>query len=92
MAVANRRAHARMPVSWPVRLLLDDVLLIGRAVDVSEQGLCVLTAPTGALKRGQSCRVEMVLSAIQTVSCTAEVRHVTDALVGLMTHEQLRFV
>ncbi|HEV8586578.1 MAG TPA: PilZ domain-containing protein [Methylomirabilota bacterium] len=87
----NRRAHERFPVSWPIRLMLQEALLVGRVVDVSEQGLCVLTAPTGALKQGLSCRIEMVLSEIQTVTCNAEVRHVTDALVGLRTSERFKF-
>ncbi len=89
MSPANRRAYERFPVSWPARLLIDETLVIGRAADISEQGLCVLTAPTDALKRGQCCRVELVLSEIQTVACTADVRHVTDALVGLQTRERL---
>jgi hypothetical protein len=88
----DRRAHERFTVSWPIRLMLDEALLIGRAVDVSEQGLCVLTAPTDALRQGQSCRVELVLTQIQSVTCTAEVRHVTDALVGLQTRERLRLI
>ena len=78
-------------VSLPVRIFIDDALVIGRAVDVSEEGLCVLTAPTGALKQGRSCRVELVLSEIKTVACNAEVRHVTDALVGLRTYERFKF-
>jgi len=50
-------------VSWPVRFLLDDTRLLGRALDVSEEGLCVLTAPTDALKQGRSYHILMVLRA-----------------------------
>ncbi len=89
--LTNRRAHDRIPVSWPVRFLLDDTRLLGRALDVSEEGLCVLTAPTDALKPGRSYHLLMVLSRSQTISCTAEVRHVTDGLVGLRTQERFRF-
>ena len=78
-------------MSWPVRFLLDDTRLLGRALDVSEEGLCVLTAPTDALKPGRSYHLLMVLSRSQTISCTAEVRHVTNGLVGLRTQERFRF-
>ena len=55
-SVKERRTHPRTPVSWPVRLWVEEDMLVGRAVDISEQGLCVITAPTDALKRGASYR------------------------------------
>jgi len=39
---------------------VDEQMLVGRAVDISEQGLCVITAPTDALKRGACYRIDMV--------------------------------
>jgi hypothetical protein len=69
---------------------VDEEMLVGRAIDVSEQGLCVITAPTGALKRGESYRIDVVVGADAEFSCRGEVRHVTAALVGLRTHERLR--
>jgi hypothetical protein len=71
---------------------VDETMLVGRAIDVSERGLCVLTAPTDALKRGDCYRVDVVVSADQSFSCQGEVRHVTDALVGLRTVERLHLV
>jgi len=69
---------------------VDEDMLVGRAVDVSEQGLCVITAPTDALKRGACYRIDMVVNAEDQVSVQAEVRHVTSSLVGLRTVERLK--
>ena len=88
--VKERREHPRTTVSWPVRMWVDEEMLVGRAVDVSEQGLCVITAPTEALKRGSCYRIDMVVGAEQQVSLQAEVRHVTSSLVGLRTIERLK--
>jgi len=89
-SVNDRREHPRMTVSWPVRMWVDEEMLVGRAVDVSEQGLCVITAPTEALKRGACYRIDMVVSSEHQVSLQAEVRHVTSSLVGLRTVERLK--
>lgn len=86
----ERREHSRTEVSWPVRLWVDEDMLVGRALDVSEQGLCVLTAPTEALKRGVCYRIDMVVGAEQQVSLQGEVRHVTSSLVGMRTVERLK--
>jgi len=86
----DRRVHPRREVSWPVRLWVDDTMLVGRAVDVSEQGLCVITAPTGELKRGTCYRIDVVVGADAQFSCQGEVRHVTASLVGLRTLERLK--
>jgi hypothetical protein len=88
--VKDRREHPRTTVSWPVRMWVDEQMLVGRAVDISEQGLCVITAPTDALKRGACYRIDMVVSAEDQVSLQAEVRHVTSSLVGLRTVERLK--
>jgi hypothetical protein len=89
-SVRERREHPRTNVSWPVRMWVDEDLVIGRALDVSAQGLCVLTAPTEALKRGVSSRIDMVVSAEQHVSGQGEVRHVASSVVGLRTVERLK--
>jgi hypothetical protein len=69
---------------------VDDDMLIGRAIDISEQGLCVITAPTDALKRGACYRIDVVVDADSQFSCRAEVVHVTSSLVGLRTIERLK--
>ena len=52
-SVQDRREHPRIAVSWPVRMWVDEEMIVGRAVDISEQGLCIITAPTdGATVRG----------------------------------------
>ena len=89
-SVKDRREHPRTTVSWPVRMWVDEQMIVGRAVDVSEQGLCVITAPTDALKRGACYRIDMVVNAEDQVSVQAEVRHVTSSLVGLRTVERLK--
>ena len=86
----DRREYPRTPVSWPVRMWVDETLLVGRAIDISEQGLCVITAPTDALKRGACYRVEVVVDSDSEVSVQGEVRHVTSSLVGLRTIERLK--
>ena len=86
----ERREHSRTAVSWPVRMWVDEQLLVGQALDVSEQGLCVLTAPTDALKRGDCYRIDVMIDAEQQMSLQGEVRHVSSALVGLRTVERLR--
>jgi hypothetical protein len=87
----ERRAYPRKPVYWPVRLTVDNSLILGRALDVSEYGLCVMVAPTADLKRGQSCRIEVAVDALDAFVSTAEVRHVHDGVVGLQTSERVRF-
>ena len=90
MSARERREYPRTNVSWPVRMWVDEELLVGRALDISEQGLCVLTAPTDALKRGVCYRIDMVVGAEQQVSVQGEVRHVTSSVVGLRTVERLK--
>jgi hypothetical protein len=69
---------------------INEEMLVGRAIDVSEQGLCVLTAPTDALKRGASFRIDVVVGADNQFSLQGEVRHVTSSLVGVRTVERLK--
>jgi len=71
----ERREDARTAVSWPVRLWVDEQLLVGEALDVSAQGLCVLTAPTEALKRGASHRIDVMVGAEPPMALPGEVRH-----------------
>ena len=91
--VKDRRIHPRIVVSWPVRLWNEDEVLVGRAIDMSEQGLCIVTAPTEALKRGDSYRVELMVGPSAQIACTGEIRHVTssalNALIGIRTRERL---
>jgi hypothetical protein len=89
-SVTERRRHPRTEVSWPVQMWVYDDMLIGRAVDVSEQGLCIITAPTHALKRGESYRIDVVMGAEQRFSLQGEVRHVSSSVVGLRTVERLK--
>jgi hypothetical protein len=86
----ERREYPRTTVSLPVRMWVDEQMILGRAVDVSEQGLCVITAPTDALKRGDCFRIDMVVGAEDEVSLQGEIRHVTSSLVGLRTFERLK--
>lgn len=90
--VHERREHPRTEVSWPVRMWVDEQMLIGRALDVSEQGLCVLTAPTEALKRGECYRIDMVVGAEQQVTLQGEVRYLGSSMVGLRTVERLKLM
>jgi hypothetical protein len=89
----ERRVHPRVPVSWPVRLWVDDVAVAGRTVDVSEQGLCVvLSARTAWIDIGGSYRVDIIMGPKHEVTVTAEVRYLADAVVGLRTKQRLKLV
>jgi PilZ domain len=94
--VKDRRVHPRIVVSWPVRLWNEDEVLVGRAVDASAQGLCIVTAPTEALQRGDSYRVELMVGPSAQVACTGEIRHVTSSqlssLIGIRTRERMPLV
>lgn len=89
----ERRVHPRVPVSWPVRLWVDDVAVAGRTVDVSEQGLCVvLSARTAWINIGGSYRVDIIMGPKHEVTVHAEVRYLADAVVGLRTKQRLKLV
>jgi hypothetical protein len=91
--VKDRRVHPRVAVSWPARLWNEDEVLVGRAIDMSAQGLCIVTAPTEAIKRGDSYRVELMVGPSAQIACTGEIRHITNsalnALIGIRTRERL---
>jgi hypothetical protein len=92
-ATIERRVHPRVPVSWPVRLWVDDVAVAGRTVDVSEQGLCVvLSARTAWINIGGSYRVDIIMGPKHEVTVTAEVRYLAEAVVGLRTKQRLKLV
>jgi hypothetical protein len=92
-ATIERRIHPRVPVSWPVRLWVDDVAVAGRTVDVSEQGLCiVLSARTAWINIGGSYRVDIIMGPKHEVTVNAEVRYLADAVVGLRTKQRLKLV
>lgn len=89
----ERREHPRVPVSWPVRLWVDDVAVNGRTVDVSEQGLCILlSARTTWINIGGSYRVDIIMGPKHEVTVHAEVRYLADAVVGLRTQQRLKLV
>lgn len=85
----ERRRYPRTPVSWPARLWVDESTIIGHTVDVSPYGLCVLTAPTAAVKVGHAYRVEVVAGMADPFTVVGEVRHVRDRSVGMETREPL---
>ena len=89
----ERREHPRVPVSWPVRLWVDDVAVTGRTVDVSEQGLCILLSTrTTWINIGGSYRVDIIMGPKHEVTVNAEVRYLADAVVGLRTKQRLKLV
>jgi hypothetical protein len=85
----DRRHDPRRAASWPTSMRTDDAILVGRTVDVSEYGLCVVTAPTTALKLGQSCRIELVGTSGNAIATVAEVRHISARGIGLRTRDRV---
>jgi hypothetical protein len=81
----ERRRHPRFPVSWPVRLWVDDEPLLGRAQDASQNGLWVTLAPTTALRLGKICWVDVLSEEHGSFTVAGEVRHVTGRRIGLET-------
>ena len=79
---------ARLAASWPSSIVTDDAILVGRTVDVSEYELCVVTAPTTALKAGHSYRIELVGSSGTAISTVAKVRYVSAQRIGLRTRDR----
>src|SRR5262245_5723408 len=79
----ERRRYPRIPASWPAEISVEESSIVGRTVDVSEYGLFVATAPTTALRVGQSCRVEILAIAPSPVTIMAEVRHVNAQGAGM---------
>jgi hypothetical protein len=85
----DRRHDPRLAASWPSTVWTDDTILVGRTVDVSEHGLCVVTAPTTALKLGQSYRIELVGTSGDAIATVAEVRHISARGIGLRTRDRV---
>ena len=85
----DRRRAPRLALSWPTSIWTDDAILVGRTVDVSEFGLCFVSAPTTALKLGQSYRVELVGASGEAIATVAEVRHISARGVGLQTRDRV---
>jgi hypothetical protein len=71
---------------------IDERPVPGRAIDVSEQGLCVLTALPRDLRCGESCRLDVLVGTTQQLALVGEVRHVESSLVRLRTVQRLRLV
>jgi len=84
-AIPERRRHPRIPVSWAVRISVDDETIVGRVQDASRHGLWVTVAPTAALKIGKSCWIDVLSDDIGRFTVAAEVRHVAGRRVGLET-------
>lgn len=81
----ERRRHPRFPVSWPVRLWLDDEPLLGHVEDASQHGLWVSVAPTAGLRLGKICSIEVLSDEHGSFTAAAEIRHVTGRRIGLET-------
>jgi hypothetical protein len=81
---SERRRSPRIPVSWNARVSVDAASIVGRTVDVSEWGLFVATAPTMALRVGQSCRVELLAGTSNPFNVVAEIRHVSERGAGMV--------
>ena len=79
----ERRRQPRTPIAWPVRLWIDDELVVGRALDASPYGICVATAPTVDLKVGHSYRVSVLASGQDDLDCLGLVRWVGERGAGL---------
>ena len=85
----DRRRDPRLNASWPSRIWTDEGILVGRTVDVSDFGLCFVSAPTSALKIGQSYRIELVGASGESIGSVAEVRHISARGVGLQTRDRV---
>lgn len=81
----ERRAHPRRPVQWPARVWIGADTIVGLAIDVSEQGLCIATAPTSSVKVGHSYRVELLADQGAEIAFNGEVRHVGERRIGVYT-------
>jgi len=84
-AKPERRRHPRFPVTWPVRLWVDDEPLLGRAGDASRNGLWVTVAPTAALRLGKVCWIDVISDELGSFTVAGEVRYVTGRRIGLET-------
>jgi hypothetical protein len=87
--IDERRRYPRFRAAWPVEISVERATIVGETVDVSEYGLFIATAPTTALKVGQSCRVEILVGLANPFSVIADVRHVSDRGAGVETRQPL---
>ena len=85
----DRRRDARLAVSWPSQVWTDEGILVGRTVDVSDYGLCFVSAPTSALKVGNSYRIELVGASGESIASVAEVRHISARGVGFQARDRV---
>ena len=85
----ERRRDARWAAEWPSRVWTDEGLLVGTTVDVSDYGLCFVSAPTAALKVGFSYRIEVVGTSGDAITTVAEVRHISARGVGFRTEDRV---
>ena len=88
-AMVERRRFPRLPLAWPVEISVERATIVGQTVDVSEYGLFIATAPTTALKVGQSYRVQILVALANPFAVEAEVRHVGERGAGMQTRERL---
>jgi class 3 adenylate cyclase len=86
LATAERRHHARRPVSWPVRLRVGEMCFDARAVDASMYGMCLVDLADAGLHVGMTCRLEVTTDEA-TFVCTAEIRNVSAVGVGVETRD-----
>ncbi|HYS18269.1 MAG TPA: PilZ domain-containing protein [Candidatus Binatia bacterium] len=84
-SMPERRRYPRIPVSWPIRLWVDDEPLLGRAEDASRNGLWVTVSQTPALKLGKTCWIDILSDEVGSFTVAGEVRHVAGRRVGLET-------
>jgi hypothetical protein len=85
----ERRRDVRLTASWSSQVWTDEGLLVGRTVDVSDYGLCFVSAPTSALKVGDCYRIEIVGASGHSIASVAEVRHISARGVGFKARERL---
>ena len=87
--MSERREYPRFPAAWPVEISVEQYLLVGRAVDVSEYGICVAAAPSALLRVGDCYRVEVLAGDGARMGGTGEVRYIGEDRFGLKMHERL---
>jgi hypothetical protein len=87
--MSERRRESRWAAEWPSRVWTDDAVLVGATVDVSDFGLCFVSAPTAALKIGTCYRIEVVGSSGEAIATVAEVRHISARGVGFRTQNRV---
>jgi len=90
--VPERRRHPRIPVSWPIRLWIDDEAFLGRAEDASRHGLWVTVPPTTSLKLGKTCWIDVLSEEFGSFTVAGEVRHIAGRRIGLETTRPVSIV